>query len=159
MKALTIWQPWASLITIGAKPWEFRKWNFADKPHLAKLVGQRIVVCAGSRPIRQGEISDVLQRIDEGDSALNATIAKPFLQTLRTALASKSAGAEKIAPLGVALSTATLGEPRNCLDLFRDVVADSDRIDEHMYGWPLTDVRAFANPIPAAGAQGFWNFT
>jgi len=24
MKALTIWQPWASLIMIGAKPFEFR---------------------------------------------------------------------------------------------------------------------------------------
>jgi hypothetical protein len=25
MKALTIWQPWASLIMIGAKPYEFRE--------------------------------------------------------------------------------------------------------------------------------------
>ena len=24
MKGLTIWQPWASLIMIGAKPYEFR---------------------------------------------------------------------------------------------------------------------------------------
>src|SRR4051812_29168039 len=35
-KALTIWQPWATLIVLGAKPHEFRRWNFADKPHLAK---------------------------------------------------------------------------------------------------------------------------
>ena len=26
MKALTIWQPWATLIMLGAKPFEFRRW-------------------------------------------------------------------------------------------------------------------------------------
>jgi hypothetical protein len=26
MKALTIYQPWASLVMIGAKPYEFRRW-------------------------------------------------------------------------------------------------------------------------------------
>src|SRR5690348_14114849 len=43
-KALTIWQPWASLIMMGAKPYEFRRWNFADKPHLAGLIGSRVVI-------------------------------------------------------------------------------------------------------------------
>jgi hypothetical protein len=143
MKALTIWQPWASLVMIGAKPLEFRKWNFADRPHLARLIGQRIVVHAGARPVRTSELADVLVRIDEGESALDARIARPF-------------GA---APLAAALGTAILGEPRSCMDLFKDVVADSDRIDEHMYGWPLSDVQPFAQPIPANGAQGFWNYT
>ena len=27
MRALTIWQPWASLIIIGAKPFEWRRWR------------------------------------------------------------------------------------------------------------------------------------
>jgi hypothetical protein len=45
------------------------------------------------------------------------------------------------------------------MELFRDKIADSDRIDEHMYGWPLSDVRPFPEPMPANGAQGFWNFS
>lgn len=49
MKALTIWQPWASLIMIGAKPYEFRSWQ---PP--AWLIGKRRAIqcridgrCAG----------------------------------------------------------------------------------------------------------------
>lgn len=155
-KALTIWQPWASLVMIGAKPYEFRRWNFADRPHLAKLIGQRIVVHAGARSARPSELLDILARIDEGESALDAEIARPFVQELLAARQRKEHGP---APLSVALGTAILGEPRNCLDLFVDSVADSSRIDEHMYAWPLTDVKAFPAPIASAGAQGFWNFT
>lgn len=31
MKALTVWQPWASLIIMGAKPYEFRKWDYRTR--------------------------------------------------------------------------------------------------------------------------------
>ncbi|WP_245290593.1 hypothetical protein [Rhodopseudomonas sp. AAP120] len=156
MKALTIWQPWASLVMIGAKPHEFRRWSFADRPHLAKLIGQRIVIHGGARPVRPAELTDILDRIEEGESALDAAIARPFVEELLAARRRKETGP---APLGVALGTAVLGQPRRCIDLFVDTVADSTRIDEHMYAWPLTDVQAFPSPIPAAGAQGFWNFT
>lgn len=159
-KALTIWQPWASLIMIGAKPYEFRRWNFTDKPYLAKLIGQRIVIHAGSRRPRLGELDDIMLRIEEGESALDANLAIPLVKQLRAAL--KARGVEAVlhmAPLGVALGTAVIGEPRNVVDLFRGQVADSDRLDEHMYGWPLTDIQSFGEPIPASGAQGFWNWS
>lgn len=155
-KALTIWQPWASLIIMGAKPYEFRRWNFADKPHLAKLIGQRVVVHAGARPMRTSELDDLLARIDEGESTLVSEIAGPFVRGLRAACKGTRVGA---APLAVALGTATIGEPRNVVDLFKDMVADSDRLDEHMYAWPLRDIVAFPAPIPASGAQGFWNWS
>jgi hypothetical protein len=63
------------------------------------------------------------------------------------------------APLACALGTAVLGEPKNVVAIFMDKVADSDRLDEHIYGWPLTDILAFPEPIPSAGAQGFWNWS
>jgi len=159
-KALTIWQPWATLIILGAKPHEFRRWNFADKPHLAKLSGQRIVIHAGARPVRIGEIDEILRWIGEGESALNDKVALPFLTHLRARLdAQERDEAMKLAPLAAALGTAVLGEPRSVLDLFRDAIADSDRLDHHMYGWPLSDVRRFEAPMSAAGAQGFWNWS
>lgn len=155
-KAFTIWQPWASLVMLRAKPLEFRRWNFADKPHLAKLIGHRIVVHAGARPVRISELEDLLGRIDEGESALDAAIARPFITELLQARRRKEVGA---APLAAALGSAVLGEPRNVVDIFRDQIADSDRLDEHMYGWPLADAEPFAAPVPAAGAQGFWNWS
>lgn len=155
-KALTIWQPWASLIMLGAKPYEFRRWNFGDKPHLAKLIGRRIVIHAGARAMRDDELMDVLARIEEGESALAPQIAAPFVNALLNAC---KAVRDASAPRQAALGTATLGEPRNVVDLFKDEVADSDRLDQHMYAWPLTDIQTFPEPIPAAGAQGFWNWS
>jgi len=155
MKALTIWQPWASLIIILAKPFEFRRWSFADKPNLAKLVGQRIVIHAGARQPRAIELEDILARIRAGESAL-LPHAKMFVEWQLSALRET----KKIAaPVSAALGTAVIGQPIRVVDLFADQVADSDRLDQHMYAWPLTDVRQFPEPIPAAGAQGFWNWS
>lgn len=50
LPALTIWQPWASLIVADAKPWEFRGWA-APKAYR----GKRIAIHAGARPPRAGE--------------------------------------------------------------------------------------------------------
>ena len=150
MKALTLWQPWASLIMIGAKPWEFRKWNFTDKPHLARLVDQRIVIHAGARPVKKFELEDIIARIEEGESALVADIAKPYIEKVLD-------GDEK-PPLAAALGTAVIGRPQKSFDLFKHIVADSDRLDHQMYAWPASDVRPFERSIPASGAQGFWNW-
>lgn len=156
MKALTIWQPWASLIMIGAKPYEFRRWNFADKPHLAKLIGQRVVIHAGARAPRLSELDDVIDRIADGESALKPEIALPFVSEMREAVFIRGL---LNAPLAAALGTAILGQPQRAYDLFVDKVADSDRLDKHMYAWPMIDPQPFLAPIPAAGAQGFWNWS
>jgi hypothetical protein len=149
-KALTLWEPWASLIIIGAKPWEFRRWNFADKPHLARLIGQRIVIHAGARKPKAGELTDILDRIKESESALVPKIAVPFVESI-------IAGASL--PLSSALGTAIVGEPKRSVDLFKHIIADSDRLDQQMYAWPMTAPLAFAAPIASAGAQGFWNWS
>jgi hypothetical protein len=159
-KALTVWQPWASLIVMGAKPHEFRRWKFTDKPHLARLVGQRVVVHAGSRPPRLSEIDDVLQRIDDGESGLNDERALPLLNELRRYVECKDREAIlRLTPLAAAVGSAALGEPRSVIELFKDTIADSERLDEHVYGWPMNDPVQFAQPLPAAGAQGFWNWS
>ncbi|UPJ69631.1 hypothetical protein IVB23_36045 [Bradyrhizobium sp. 191] len=161
-KALTIYQPWATLVMLGAKPHEFRKWKFTDKPALAKLVGQRIVVHASARRPPIGELDDILRRIDGGESALKDDIARPLIWKLRAALKArgKDADLSQIAPLSVALGTAVIGEPRSVLDIFKGTaIADSGRLDHNLYGWPMMDVKPFAQPIPSAGAQGFWNWS
>jgi hypothetical protein len=160
-KALTVYQPWATLIILEAKPHEFRDWMFTDKPHLAKLVGKRIVIHASARRPPISELDDVLRRIDDGESALNDAIAKPIVWQMRAALKARGRDADLyMAPLSVALGTAIIGDPRSVLDIFKGTpIADSDRLDHSLYGWPLTDVKRFDTPIPSAGAQGFWNWS
>lgn len=154
MKALTIWQPWASLVMIGAKPYEFRRWDYRERER--SLEGQRIVIHAGARPVHPNEIHDLIQRCSEYrgvGSGLRGEIALPLLTRIRDAHRCRG-----VVELSAGLGTAILGQPRRCTDLFRGKVADSDRIDHHMWAWPLTDIQPFDVPIAAKGAQGFWNW-
>src|SRR5690349_10707214 len=149
MKALTIWQPWASLVMIGAKPYEFRRWDYRERER--SLEGQRIVIHAGARPVKPSEIHDLIERCSEYQGAgtgMRAAIALPLLK--RIADAHKCRG---VIELSAGLGTAILGTPRRCTDLFRGKVADSDRIDQHMWAWPLTEIEPFAEPVQAKGAQ------
>lgn len=155
-KALTIYQPWATLIIIGAKPFEFRKWNFADKPHLAKRIGQRVIIHASARPVKREELLDILRRIDDGESALRTDLARPYIEALLSGILDKTPMAM---PLSAGLGSAVLGEPVSAAKMFADKVADSDRLDQHMYAWPMIDPRPFPAPVPAKGAQGFWNWS
>ena len=59
MKALTLWQPWASLIAHGIKLIETRSWF----PHRSQI-GQRIAIHAGmKKPIPSEFVSDSLVSI------------------------------------------------------------------------------------------------
>ncbi len=150
MKALTIWQPWASLIMLRAKPYEFRRWSYAAR--FPSLVGQRIVIHAGARPARASEIADLIRRLRDGgfgETGVHPDPAMPYLLQWP---------AERQLPLAAGLGTAVLGKPARAVEIFRDQVADSDRIDEHVWAWPLSDIQPFEPIEPRRGAQGFWNW-
>lgn len=146
MKALTVWQPWASLIIAGFKPYEFRKW-----PGPKQVVGKRIAIHAGARPARRDEIADLLDRMQRRRSKIDDA-ALPFLER-----AHLSPG---ILPLSSVLGTAVLGEPKRAAKLFVGEIDpnDSDRVDHSIWAWPMLEIEQFAPPIPARGAQGFWEW-
>lgn len=144
MKALTIWQPWATLIMAGAKPWEWRGWRAPSA-----VVGQRIVIHAGARMPRASEIADILARIDDDESSLDPAIAIPLLRD--TPMLSW--------PLAAGLGTAVLERSipaivwanKHCKPGF-----DSDRLDHSKFAWPLTEIERWESVRPARGHQGFW---
>ena len=150
MKALTIWQPWASLIMIGAKPYEFRRWDYRTSERA--LEGSRIVIHAGARPIKLSEVEDIIARMADGYSSMRAAIAMPLLERIRAA--HKGRG---IVPLAAGLGTAVLGKPKSVAALFNSP-ADSDRIDHHMWAWPLRDIVRWEHPVELRGSQGFWSW-
>lgn len=61
--ALTLWQPWATLVAEEFKPYEFRSY-----PARKGLWGQRIAIHAGARPVKRAEIDDLLValRLEQG---------------------------------------------------------------------------------------------
>jgi hypothetical protein len=143
--ALTVWQPWATLIAIGAKPFEFRRWA-APRAYWNK----RIAIHAGARPVKPAEIVDLLYRLQQGnlETGLDPDKAIPLLEQVRQA--------PKMLPLSHVLATAVLGKPLNPEEARARFAPDSDRGEHHNHAWPLTDIRPLEPPQPASGLQGFW---
>lgn len=147
MKALTLWQPWASLIAIGVKTIETRSWA-APK----SLIGQRISIHAAKRP------SDT-----EADFRFDPVLHEHGL--CFTDL-----------PLGAVVATARLVECVQVLKVRDDgtwTIVQRDYtgpvrgvvLDQLPYGdftpgrwaWLLDDIEQLDKPLPATGRQGMWD--
>ncbi|TXL72515.1 hypothetical protein FHP25_24785 [Vineibacter terrae] len=144
MRAFTIWQPWASMIIAGVKPYEFRRW--AAPRH---LWGQRIVIHAGARPVRTRELAQLINQLGDGEDI--------GLEPRAMDLLDRWWRREAELPTASGLGTAVLGEPRRAVDIYAGR-PDSDRVDEHVWGWPLTDSQPFTPIGPCRGLQGFWTW-
>ena len=148
MHAITIRQPWSSLVAIGAKKYETR--TFAPPP---KLIGQRIAIHAGAKKIDYAELPAM---------AISALLSHgiPGLDSL---------------PRGAVIGTAVIAGAVQCGEMDGDgfvlirnatharlVLPDffqSDPFGDYSPGrwaWKLTDVERFENPVPAKGKLGWW---
>jgi hypothetical protein len=150
MKAITLWQPWASLVAIGAKPYEFRKWA-APK----SVVGQRIAIHAGARKVIRAEVEDLIWRMR--NEPQNCALKAEALPVLDRLLLSHGA-----APLRCIVATARLGAPVRADKIMSEfgwtVGNDSDRNFHFNFAWPMLEVEEMQPPVEAKGAQGWWNW-
>ena len=148
MLALTVYQPWTSLIAYLAKPIEWRGHVYPEH-----MIGTRIAIHAGARQVRRDEIAQLLLDLranGEAGTSLIPEIAIPLLERWHT-----SPGA---LPLSTILCTAILGKPIRAADYARSRGIDNDRVDHKKWGWPLTDIEPVIPMAPARGQQGFWSW-
>lgn len=148
--AITIWQPWATLIAEGAKPFEFRSW-----PAPQRYWNHRVAIHAGARPVRPAEVRELLVKLQSEsarETGVHPAIAIPILE--------RALQAPKGMPLSSVLCTASLGRPIRNAELSRALgvptVNDSDRGEHSNWGWPLTAIRRVEPYAPARGSQGWW---
>lgn len=159
MKALTLWQPWASLIAVGAKRHETRSW-----PAPATILGERIAIHAAVRPV---------------DRRFRSPCALGTLDTQFDRMCCRQLGLDWAAPdddqlprrglpYGVVVATAivhdchkaeavayrlkTRGTPDDLDDLL------SGDFTFGRYAWELRDVRVVEGGSPVRGRQGVWNY-
>ena len=146
MKALSIWQPWASLIASGHKTIETRSW-----PAPQAVQGQRIAIHAGKREARLEEFDIEERRI------LNAALGDGWLEQI---------------PYGVIVATAVLTHCEQVDAKGNNIPRYSKRAGlldnlENVFGdwnagrwmWHLTDVWIPYSPVPVRGQQGMWTLT
>jgi hypothetical protein len=151
MKCLTVWQPWASMIVLGIKPYEFRGWA-APK----WVQGQRIGIHAGARLTRRTEVDELLDglRMEKAGMGLPTTLqVDAAIAFLEEVIVGHCMGL----PTSAVIGTSTIGRPVLAKDL-AELRADSDRVDHTKWAWPMLDVQRALPPRPATGAQGFWNW-
>lgn len=137
MKAITLWQPWATLIAIGAKRIETRSWATSYRGPIA-------IHAAARRP----------ERFSAAGYTVRAHLTKPEYYL------SRHPGWEPVGlPRGVVMAIATLTDcvPTEKLDIDRRERAFGDYTPGR-YGWVLSDVHALDQPIPAIGHQRLWNW-
>lgn len=131
MKAITLHQPWASLIAFGLKPFETRSWTTRYRGPLAIHAARTTRGLAGGRGMQEIE------------AALAA--AGERLETL---------------PLGVVVCTACLDAVWPTEAVVADGLADAfGDYAAGRYAWYLRDIRRLDPPVPARGRQGLSEWT
>jgi activating signal cointegrator 1 len=131
MPAVTLWQPWAGLVEIGAKQYETRPFKIP-----LRLLGRRVAIHAAARACFIDLDQDVLDDIEDafGRSGWNHWLPRGVI--VATAILAESIPAEKVKP-----------------DSFGDYTPGR-------WAWRLEDVRSVDPPIPAKGRQRVgWEWT
>lgn len=168
MKALTLTQPWATLIAIGAKQIETRSWTTRYRGPLAIHAGKGLGPVGGSVGLWNRCAEPLFFRALE-----------PYYRVTHLRLGDPPALIDCIdvtdLPLGAIVAVAELvdcwpitDEPR-----VRPIRHNDTWLSYHIppeeperafgdyspgrYAWLLADVRPLAVPVPARGAQGLWD--
>lgn len=140
MKAITLHQPWASLVALGAKRFETRGWQIRYRGPIAIHAAKNFPKWEWDCAIENPRVLEALRSRggieDPGKLPLGSVIATAVLHD--------------VCPTGAVLAT-------------REV---SIAMDEFWFGdfsdgrfaWELREVRLLPVPIPARGMQRLWNW-
>lgn len=131
MRAITIWQPWATLIACAAKRFETRTHAATPGP---------IAIHAGAA--RNAE-------------ALDLCLREPF----RAALVEAGINAVRELPYGAVLAIGEIVASHKTEDLRGRLSAQEVQFGDFSpgrYAWEIRIDQCFDEPVPARGQQGFW---
>lgn len=141
LRAVTLWQPWASLIVRGAKRTETRSWAIAPGP---------ILIHAARRPVRSGEIEQLHELARD---ALGPSPSTTLPRGSIVGAAWVTGCVDFESPDRIENVRAALG--RGGTEAFVDLESSVGDFTEGRVGWRLAGARP-CNPVPARGAQGLW---
>jgi len=142
MKALTLWQPWATLVAIGAKKIETRSWNTSYRGPLAIHAAKRV-----------------------NKEDLQLCFQEPFFECLTRAgyrLIAHHLFKGDVLPHGAVIATCELRSviritKTNASNL-RDPELSFGDFTPGRYAWFLDNIKKLEEPFPARGYQGLWEF-
>lgn len=168
MKALTTWQPWASLLGIGAKRYETRGWATSYRGPIAIHAAARKVNTSGMAGAAVYAMVEALRPITAPKA--RTTMHVPLETLPRGAIIATAelvecwkmtdeghtlGGARAVRIENVAFGAMPDGAKTNIIQgnelLFGDWTPGR-------YAWEFANVQLLPEPIPANGKQGLWNW-
>lgn len=147
MRALTISQPWASLVALGAKTIETRSWWTGYR-------GEVLIHAAKAFPPDcQGlcHRDPFLEALLEGD--YRRAEALPRGVVLAVAVLERVVPSAEMDPVWAAATT----RPDGCRWVAREQAFGD--YGPNRFAWFLRDVRPLPTPLPVKGALGLWTVT
>lgn len=150
MKALTLWQPWASLVALGHKRVETRCWTTKHRGELAIHASANLppVWLGRSRfsPEFADEVADVLNVRRDRDDRLG-----PHVDSVVRAL-----------PRAAVLCIVRLRAIEPTTPALREYLSQRELLfgnyEEGRYAWHVELIEKFEQPIPAKGNRLLWNW-
>jgi activating signal cointegrator 1 len=134
IRAISLWQPWAQLIALGAKRYETRSWSTTFRGLLA-------IHAAKTRN------PDVVHFFRDDRFQM---VLKPAGYTSLDAL-----------PFGAMICVVELVNVWRAEEVIHDLSAQERAFGNYAvgrYAWELEFVKVFVNPVPVMGKQGLWTW-
>lgn len=141
MKALSLTQPWASLVVAGEKRWETRSWSTAYRGHLAIHASKGFPRSARGLCVDE-PFAEALRRMGYGGLALLSP--------------------QEVLPVGAILGTVILEDVITTeAALARYVIEGTPEesfgdYSAGRYAWKFREPLRLEEPIPAKGALSLW---
>ena len=140
MKAISLHQPWASLIGMGLKRYETRHWA-------TKYRGELLICSAKKRTFEQSQIYEKMKRNHFPD-------AEPWGSSTKLA-------SIYVLPFGRAIALVHLTD---CIKMDEELIQAQSQLEIDCglwevgrYAWKLENIRKIISPPQIKGAQGLFN--
>lgn len=174
MKAISLWQPWASLIACGAKPYETRDWappaaliGHYIAIHAAKKIDKDAAefaeeLCYGQHKEGGFELAEKLSascdRAPDSIMGIFGNSCMPIGCIVATAMLDAAfklgePAQGTVIPAASVVERMTSRPMPDCLTVRYDTFGD---YAPGRWAWLLRDVKPTNPPIPMKGAQGFF---
>lgn len=157
MKAITLWQPWASLLACGVKKFETRGWATQYRGPIA-IHAAMLNPFKAIRPVPTDVVWEMRQAL-KNVGLLNNTSDFRALPCGCVIATAELVDCHEIRPCGEGPEEVYIWTTENNIFLRTDD-------PEYLFGdwtpgrfaWEIKNVKMFPDPIPARGKQGLWNW-
>jgi len=145
VKALTLWQPWASLIAIGAKRIETRSWPTSYRGPLAIHAAMRFPPAEREFAKEMAYVYNALAAEPLPLGAVVATVRLVECVSITKGMADSIADGVEV-------------DIWNCY-VVDDAEAALGDFSVGRYAWILSDLVRWTPPVSVPGARGLWDWT